>query len=189
MDPQPSLEFLLRGLLLYLVLPAWVLFGFLDYLCHRKARIEHTTGLRECILHIVMGLQISLPILLALVLEINVLVLLVSLGILIFHEVVAHMDVKTAYGNRTISAWEMHAHSFLEVIPFISFGLVAVLKWPVFVKMITFDWAGEFYIAPKVNPISGTFIVGYMVFTLFVGMIPYVEEFLRCYKARPRAAR
>ena len=40
-----------RILLLYVVLPAWVLAGFGDYLCHRALRIEHANGIRETVLH------------------------------------------------------------------------------------------------------------------------------------------
>ena len=38
---------LLTGILLYGVLPLWVAAGFADYLCHRRTRIEATSGIVE----------------------------------------------------------------------------------------------------------------------------------------------
>ena len=39
----------LRGLLMYFVLPLWLAAGFADYLCHRAVHIEKTSGWRESI--------------------------------------------------------------------------------------------------------------------------------------------
>lgn len=182
----PSLEALLRGFLLYIILPAWVFCGFFDYLCHKHTKIETTTGLRETILHALMGIQIGLPIYLGLFLEVDVLLLLIMLGVLIFHEYVAHHDVKTTYHKREITVWEIHAHSFLEVIPFVIFGLLSLLKWPAFINLITFQWQGHLSLRPKTDPIDSNFIVGYMLFMLVVGIAPYVEEFHRCWRFRKR---
>jgi hypothetical protein len=183
---QISLEDLVQAFLLYGILPGWVFFGFIDYLCHRASRIEETTGLRENLLHSVMGLQVAIPIFFGLFLEINVLVLLLMLFVLAAHELVAHMDVSLALKGRRISVWENHAHSFLEVIPFGIFGLVALLKWPAFVDLITLDWAGKLYFAPKADPISSSFIVGYFLFMVLLGFLPYMEENWRCLKGRRR---
>ena len=34
----------LRGMLMYFILPLWLAAGFSDYLCHRAAQIEKTSG-------------------------------------------------------------------------------------------------------------------------------------------------
>ena len=60
------------SLMLYVLLPLWVVCGSLDYCCHRATRIEHNTGIRESILHSLMGV----PMWLCLFFEMNVLVLL-----------------------------------------------------------------------------------------------------------------
>ncbi|MEO7427667.1 MAG: hypothetical protein ABI036_20960 [Fibrobacteria bacterium] len=58
----PTLETLLRGFLLYIILPAWVFCGFFDYHCHKHTKIEETTGLRETMLHTLMRIRGGLPI-------------------------------------------------------------------------------------------------------------------------------
>lgn len=186
MPDAPSLDALLQGFLLYAVLPAWVFFGFMDYVCHRHSRIEETTGIKESLMHAVMGIQVGLPIALGLFLEINVLIMLITLVVLATHEWVAHVDVKTAYEIRKISIWEIHAHSFLEVIPFGIFGLVVLLKWPDFIKLVTFDWGGSLGLALKAHPIDSGFIVSYAVLMLLGGILPYGEELLRCLRAEAR---
>ena len=183
-----SLDVLLRAFLLYGILPAWVFFGFIDYLCHRVSKIEETTGLRETLLHSLMGLQIGVPIFLGLFFEINVLLLMVMLAVLIMHEYVAHLDVKTAYGSRNLLIWELHAHSFLEVIPFVIFGLIVLLKWTAFVDLVTLNWGGGFSITLKKAPINGGFIASYFIFMILLGFIPYTDELLRCLRARFRKA-
>ena len=180
----PSLDVLLQSFLLYGILPAWVVFGFIDYLCHRASKIEENTGLRESLLHSVMGVQIGLPIFLGLFLEVNVLLMLIMLAVLVQHEYVAHLDVKFAYGARPLAIWELHAHSFLEAIPFVIFGLVALLKWPAFMDLVTLRWAGHLSLSPKAVPLSGGFIRGYMVLMLLLGFVPYTEELARCLRAR-----
>jgi hypothetical protein len=42
---------LLQKVLLYGVLPLWMLAGFGDWLCHRVEHIEHTAGTKESALH------------------------------------------------------------------------------------------------------------------------------------------
>lgn len=171
-------DVVILNVLLYGILPLWVVIGFLDYLCHRTTRIEENTGLRESALHAIMGLQVGAAIFIGFFLEITIPVFLLLLSILILHEVVAHLDVKTALGCRTISIWEMHLHSFLEVIPFLLFLLVAILKWPTLVDLITLQWNSEWRI--KVSPLGTSYILSYFFFMLGLGILPYLEELFRC---------
>src|SRR6187455_1671073 len=57
---------ILRTLLMYFVLPAWLAAGFADYLCHRAAHIERTSGWKESVLHLLQFAEMALPILAAL---------------------------------------------------------------------------------------------------------------------------
>ena len=101
--PQETTGVLVFNVLLYIALPMWVVFGFLDYLCHRAIRIEKTTGIREALLHAAMGTQVGIAIFTGLFLEINVLSLLIMVVVLVLHEVVAHYDVKLACKLRDMS--------------------------------------------------------------------------------------
>ena len=50
----------LEAVLLYGVLPLWLLAGFGDWLCHRVQRIEHSTGLKESLLHLAMIAELGI---------------------------------------------------------------------------------------------------------------------------------
>ena len=41
-----------QALLLYFIMPLWFLAGLADWLCHRATDIEHTTGTKETLLHL-----------------------------------------------------------------------------------------------------------------------------------------
>lgn len=177
-------DMLLQNLILYGCLPLWVVMGFADYLCHRRSGIERTTGLRESIDHVVMGAQIGVPVFLGLYFEINVHLLLMALALLVFHVWVAHHDLTYALHKREITIWETHAHSFLEVLPFVVVALIACKRWPAFVDLITLNWAGHLTLVPKEAPIDFQYIVGYFAFMMVVGVAPYLEEIYRCWNAR-----
>ena len=176
---------IVRNFILYVVMPAWILFGFLDYLCHRATSIETTSGFRESVVHAIMGIQVALGMFLGLFLRIDVIVLILLFAVLVMHEVVAHMDVVMASRVRAISIWEVHCHSFLEVIPFVIFGLIVCLKWDTFLDLIRLRWAGQLDVTP--SPIPGPYISRYFGFMVAFGFLPYTEELWRCVRAGRRA--
>jgi hypothetical protein len=186
---------LILSLILYGLLPLWVLAGFIDYLCHRATKIQETSGLRESLMHLAMGGQVAIPMWLALTCKINVLILLLCFIVLITHEVVAHYDVVYTTTKRHISVWETHAHSFLETVPFFLTALVACRNWEAFIKLITLDWAGEMSLELRETVIGtelgdSTFLARYFFFVVASGLLPYVEEFIRCWRyqrAHPQA--
>ena len=77
---------LLINILLYVMLPLWGVAGFADWCCHRATKIESTSGLKETILHSIMGLQIAIPILLCLLYQVNVLILIICMITWVLHE-------------------------------------------------------------------------------------------------------
>lgn len=184
-----NLEDAVRGLILFGLLPLWMIAGFVDYLCHRQTRIEHTSGVRECVLHIVMGFQVGIPVFLALVFEVNVLVTLICLLMLVAHEVVAVWDVRLAEPVRRISIWETHAHAFLLTIPYYTFALMALLNWQAFAATISLDWSAQLSLAPRAEPVGPRGYLGWYFATVFaLGLLPYGEELRRCLRARAVAA-
>ena len=76
-------------LLLYFVLPVWLIAGFADWLCHRATDIETTTGLKETYIHILMFLEMGLPLLSALFLEVNAFVIAFMIVLFFCHEATA----------------------------------------------------------------------------------------------------
>src|SRR5207244_7699032 len=67
-----------RIVLMYFIMPLWFAAGFADYLCHRASNIATTAGPKESLLHLAQFAEIGVPIVGALVLEINALLLLVD---------------------------------------------------------------------------------------------------------------
>lgn len=184
-----SLDAAVVGMILFGLLPLWMIAGFVDYLCHRATRIEHTSGVKESLLHIVMGFQVGIPVFMALVFELNVLVTLVCLVMLVVHEVVAVWDVRLAEPVRRISIWETHAHAFLLTIPFYTFALVAVRNMEVFLATISLDWAGQLSLVPRKQVVGPPgYLVYYFVTVFALGLLPYAEELRRCLRVRRAAA-
>lgn len=172
---------LLIQLMLYVFLPLWGIAGFIDWCCHRATRIEHTSGLKESLVHSLMGIQMAIPILLCLLFQVNVLIMLICIAAWLAHEAVAHYDVHYAAPKRHISIWEMHAHNYLATLPLYMLLLIIVINYPIFIKLISFDWQGEFYFARMPYAHGGdTYLPYYLGFMALVCVLPYMEENLRC---------
>jgi hypothetical protein len=84
MDPTAA-----QNVLMYFVLPVWLAAGFADYLCHRAALIETTSGPKESLLHLLQFAEMGVPTLAAIFLEINSLIIIVMIVCLILHEATA----------------------------------------------------------------------------------------------------
>jgi len=51
-----------RTVLMYFVLPLWLVAGFADYLCHRASHIATTSGFKESLIHLIMLGEISIAV-------------------------------------------------------------------------------------------------------------------------------
>lgn len=178
-----NIDQLLINLLLYVFLPLWGVAGLADWCCHRATKIEATSGLRESLLHSLMGIQIGIPILLCLLFYINVIVLLICFAAWLLHELIAHMDVQFASPRREISIWEMHAHDYLATLPLYMLSMIVIINWPVFIDLITFQWQGQMELVLLDKPHGGKgYLPFYLSFMAFVCVFPYLEENIRCLK-------
>jgi hypothetical protein len=108
-----------QGTLLYFVLPLWLAAGLADYLCHRASGIARTSGYKESLLHLLMFAEIAVPLLAALFLEINALIILLMIAGFVVHQLTALWDVSFAIDKRDVAPLEQHVHSFLEMLPLI----------------------------------------------------------------------
>jgi len=172
---------LLINLILYGLLPLWGIAGFIDWCCHRVTKVESTSGLRESLLHSLMGIQLGIPIVLCLLFQINVLVLLICVVMWLLHEVAAHWDVHYATPRRHISIWEVHVHNYMATVPLYLLMLVVILNWDVAVKAITFDWSGQFSLHLLTHRPGGpAYLPAYLTFMAVLCVFPYLEENIRC---------
>lgn len=179
---------ILINLLLFVFLPLWGIAGFADWCCHRATNIETTTGVKESLMHAVMGIQIAIPIILCLLFYVNVLILLICFAVWILHEAVAHWDVRYAATRRHISIWEMHAHSYLSTLPLFMLLMIVAINWEAFIDLVTLNWGGQFVLRRVEMPHGGeSYLRAYLWFMAIVCVFPYGEELLRCLLARKRA--
>jgi len=178
---------LLMNLILYGLLPLWGITGFIDWCCHRATGIERTSGLKESLIHSLMGIQLGIPIVLCLIFQVNALILLICFVAFLCHEVVAHYDVHYSAPLRTISIWEVHVHNYMATIPLYLLMLIMVLNWEAVLKLLSLDWAGEFELRRVSTPPGGSnYLRGYLAIMAVLCVLPYLEENLRCLRTTLR---
>src|SRR5947209_19663713 len=150
--------------LMYFVLPLWLAAGFADYLCHRASNIATTSGAKESVLHFLQFGEMAIPILAAIFLEINALVLAVGIGCFLLHEATALWDVSYASQMREVTPLEQHVHSFLEMLPLMGLVMIAVLHWGQFLALFGLgSEAPRFTLALKPDPLPWTYVISVLV--------------------------
>src|SRR5690242_18849590 len=122
-------------ILMYFVLPLWLAAGFADWLCHRATHIETTTGAKESLIHLLMFAEMGAPLLAAIFLEINALIIAFMIVMFLAHEATAFWDVRYAVTAREVAPNEQHVHSFLEIIPLMAIVCVVSLHWGQFLAL------------------------------------------------------
>jgi hypothetical protein len=176
----------MQAYLLYVLMPLWTIPGFGDYLCHRRAKIESTSGTQESITHSLMMASVAVPALQALLFETNALTLVVGAGALTFHELVVIWDVAYAAPRRHVTVTEQHFHSFLEVLPFATLSFLLCLRADQALAILGLTGKRpDFALRFKAEPPPPAYITGLLaLITLLIG-IPYAEELLRCMRVNP----
>ena len=171
-------------ILMYFILPLWLAAGFADWLCHRASHIETTTGAKESLIHLLMFAEIGLPLLAAMFLEINGLIIAVMLLAFVAHEATALWDVSYATTARTVTPIEQHVHSFLEIIPLMALVSVVSRHWQQFLAV--FGMGSEPLrtdLTLKSEPLPIVYIASILIMVLLFELLPYIEEFVRGLRA------
>ncbi|HYD05589.1 MAG TPA: diguanylate cyclase [Reyranella sp.] len=171
-----STDALLVHLLMYVLVPVWLAAGFADYLCHRSAALERTSGAKESLLHLVQFAEVGVPLMAVLFLEVTAAVLLLMVVALVLHQATAIWDVRYANDTRRVSSAEQHVHGVLEMVPFIAVAMMAVVHR---------DQLGEpnFAIMLKRDPLPSWYLCGAVAGAAILGILPYGEELLRSVRA------
>lgn len=173
-----------QNVLMYFVLPLWLAAGFADWLCHRASNIATTSGAKESVIHLLMFAEMAVPVVAAIALEINALVLAVMIVCFLLHEATALWDVSYAVEKREVTPIEQHVHSFLEILPLMGLVLVAVLNWGQFIALFGLGAeTARFNISLKQPPLPWTYIVAILVAVLLFELLPYIEELIRGLRA------
>jgi hypothetical protein len=182
-----DLENVIQGILLYFVLPLWVVTGAADALCHRIAHIEHTSGPAESIIHLVMGAEVGAAILAALFLELTGAVVLFLCVLWLLHEITSYWDLHYASSQRVVPPWEQRVHDYLCVLPLLALVLVALLSWTQVLAILGLgpeDFDGT--IRLKEHPLSPTYLVLLLAAIFLLNLLPYVIELARALRVRTR---
>lgn len=189
MEQDPTLL-----LLMYFVVPVWLMAGFADWLCHRATNIETTSGAKESVIHLLLFAEVGGPFLAVLLLEVNALVIAFMIVMFFVHEATTLWDLSYADTLRKITPVEQHVHSYLELMPLTAVLMVSARHWPQCLALFGLgDEAPRFDIAFKANPLPLAYIIGAVVAALLFAVLPYMEELLRGLRANhgrlvPRAA-
>ncbi|TIT95909.1 MAG: diguanylate cyclase [Mesorhizobium sp.] len=171
-------------ILMYFVLPVWLIAGFADWLCHRATHIESTTGAKESLIHLLMFAEVGIPLLAAMFMEINSLVIAVMMIVFVIHEATAIWDVRYATTARTVSPIEQHVHSFLEMIPLMGLVSAISLHWGQFLALFGVEpEEARFDLIWKQQQLPVAYIVTVMAVILLFELLPYLEEFFRGLRA------
>lgn len=169
---------LTQGFLMWFVLPLWIAAGFADYFCHRHSRIEETSGWRESLMHWAQLLEMEVPTLMALYLQINALVILVMAAALVLHEATAWADLHYAHPRRDIAPAEQMVHSFLEMLPLMGLSVIVLLHWHEASSLFGIGHT-DFAVHWKQPALSGAYQAGLGLAILLFILLPYSEELWR----------
>ncbi|WPZ34550.1 hypothetical protein T8K17_00110 [Thalassobaculum sp. OXR-137] len=171
-------------ILIYGVIPLWLAAGFADWVCHRASHIATTTGPKESLIHLLLFVEVGLPFLAALFLEINALIIAFMIAAFIAHEVTALWDVRYASTAREITPTEQHIHSFLEVIPLLALLTVISRHWDQFLAL--FGAGSEeagFDLMWKSEQLPATYLWFLLAANILFEVLPYLEELIRGLRA------
>lgn len=178
-----AVDLALRRYLLYVLIPLWFVPGLADWWWHRQTKIEETSGTHESLTHAIMMTVVGVPLLAALLLEINALVLTMMIAGYVVHEGVTYWDVNYAKDLRELPTIEQHTHSFLEMLPFMSASMAICLNPRQFAAIFgRGDEPARWTLEPKKPPLTKRYVLGILASVFAFVILPYGEEFVRCYR-------
>jgi hypothetical protein len=182
---EPEIQTVTRRFIMYFIVPLWHAAGLSDWLCHRRTAIEHTTGAKESLIHLLMLAEMGVPVLACLFLEINAPVLALMIAAFFAHEATALWDVSYAVTRRRVTPIEQHVHSFLEMLPLMAASFIAVLHWPKFLELLGLAGKRDMTIRLKREPLPTGYIIVALGAVVLLEVVPYLEELRRAWRAHP----
>jgi hypothetical protein len=172
-------------ILMFFVLPLWVAAGFVDYLCHRASDIEHANGAKESALHWLMLGEVGVPLLAAVFLKVNALIIGFAILCLIAHEFTGWLDLQLAMRTRKVTAFEQQVHSVLEMMPLTALLLLCILHWVQTQALFGLGASrADFSLRLADPPLPwGALVLPALAFGA-LALVPYAEEFIRGLRAQ-----
>ncbi len=131
-----------------------------------------------------MFVEVGIPLLAAMFLEINALVFAIMIVAFFFHEATALWDVSYATTARIVTPIEQHVHSFLEMIPLMAILSVVSLHWEQFLALFGLGPdPARFELVWKTKPLPVAYIATVLICVLLFEFLPYLEELFRGLRA------
>jgi hypothetical protein len=181
MSPEAEV---MRHVLMYFILPLWLCAGFADWLCHRASNIATTAGPKESLIHLLMLVEMAIPVTAAMNFEVNALILLLMIVCWVLHEATAVWDVFYAVERREVTPIEQWVHTYLGVIPLMSLVLVVVLSWQQFLALFGLGTqTPRFELVWKDPPLPWGYVLSILAAVALLEVLPYVEELIRGLRA------
>ena len=132
-------------------------------------------------MHLLMLIEVGVPVIAGLFLEITSPVLALMIASFLLHEATALWDVSYAVTVREGHAFEQHVHSFLEMIPLTALSFVAVLHWPEAAALLGRGGRRPRWSLRRKRPgLPGGYLAVTLTATLLIEWLPYLEELWRC---------
>jgi hypothetical protein len=175
---SPITASMLWTLLGAVVYPLWLLTGVADVWIHRRDRIEVHTGTHESWMHVAMCVQMGIPVLLVLFLEVTAPVFLVAAAAVVVHGWTSWRDSRFADRVRHIGPGEQKVHVALDAVPWISLVLLAMLHAPLLRGLVgagAADWRWRL----REPAFPAWAIAAVVASSLLFGLLPSVLELLR----------
>jgi hypothetical protein len=170
-------------LLMAVVIPLWIVAGVADWWCHRRTRIEATSGLPENVFHWVLLGEGGVIVVAVALLEIDAAVLLLVFAAFLAHEVTTFVELRYTVPLRAVHPAEQMVHSFMELLPLVVLALLAVMRWDQVLAL--FDGGvPDFSLQPKVQPWPLAYLAGVAAAVAVFNVLPMAEEGWRCVRAR-----
>jgi hypothetical protein len=161
----------------------WIAAGLADWWCHRRTRIEHTSGLRENLFHWVLLAQGGVALGAAVLLEPTAGMLLLVFAAFLAHEATTLAELRYTVPRREVRPGEQMVHSFMEILPLLLLASLAVTGWEQ-VQALFGRGEPDFGWRWKAQPWPAAWLAGTALAVAAFNVLPMAEEGLRCLRAR-----
>jgi hypothetical protein len=168
-----------RLLLMGVVIPLWIAAGLADWWCHRRTRIESTSGLPENVFHWILFGEAGVLMLATALLEVNAGVLLLVFAAFLAHEATTFVELGYTVPRREVRPFEQMVHSFMEILPLVLLALLAASHWDQ-ARALFGLVAADFRLRFKLEPWPPTYLLGGAAAVGLFNIFPLAEESLRC---------
>lgn len=166
---------LLWRLLGGIVFPLWLAAGLLDYAIHARQRIEHSAGPYESALHLLQALEVGVPVLVLLFLDVTASTFAVLVAAVLAHAWTSWRDTCYAASVRPIGPAEQKAHAVLDLVPWFGLALVALMHRDALSPLLgpgVADWG----LRPRSDPFPVPMVFAVLATSIAAGVLPALLE-------------